>query len=780
MVFSPESNGQSKSASLDLINPSGLHRKKTEETDLVETDDTIVTYQTSKGFNLSLRAKATAIAIALGVLPIMSIGAITYQIASQQLETQTIENQKTSALLVSQKINNFMFERYGDLQVLSNLNILTDSEERKLSFAEKQKILDSYVKSYGYYDSIAVGDLTGKTILQSSGEPVTGLGERDYFKSIKETRKPVITPPRPSALTGEWSVFTAAPIFDTNSGEMIGIIRTRIPVKNLNQLLVEENITNSSSTKINQQLVHIIGPDSKVFASNEPKEIGQNFTQKFPEWSTLKKENILKTQIIRNKSESSKYLASHAPVEGRGEMPKLDWGLVTLKNETNAFSPQRKLMFTLLFGLGIAAIAVGAIAAVLVNRVTRPIIETTAAVEKLGKGELDTRVTVTGQDEISILGANINHMAEQLQDLLAEQGKIAYQQITLQEAIARQQAENAEQQKQAKENLQQRALELLTQVEPISQGDLSIRATVTEDEIGTIADAYNATVNSLRKIVTQVQTAAEKMLVTTNENETSVKELSTEALRQSEEIGEALSKLQAMSSSIATISAMAKEAELAVNRANQTVAHGDVAMNRTVAGILNIRETVAETTKKVQQLGEASQNISKVVKLIANFAAQTNLLALKASIEAARAGEEGRGFAVLAEEVRQLAQQSGQATSEIENIVNSIQKETYELLTAMQTGTEQVLVGTQLVEETRQSLQQISQASGEIDQFVTQIAYAADEQSHASVVVTQTMDDVAQIANQTSQEAVRVSAAFSQLLAVANALQNSASKFKVS
>jgi methyl-accepting chemotaxis protein PixJ len=781
MVFTPESNGQSRSASIDLLDPSGLHQKRQSRIDTVLNNAETVKHPTKGWSGLSLRTKATAIAITLGVLPIMSIGAITYQIASQQLETQTKAKQETLALLVAQKVNNFMYERYGDIQVLSQLSILTNSQERaQTSLAQKQKILDNYIKSYGFYDSIAVADLNGKTILQSSGEPVTGLGERDYFKAVKETKKPVITPPRPSALTKQWSVFSAAPVIDSNTGEIIAIIRTRIPVKNINQLLVGEKVASSSQREIGEQLLHIIGPNNKVFASNNSKEIGQDFSQKFAQWSAWSQEESLDTQLLKNQKETGKYLVSHAPIQGRGGMPKLGWGLAVLDSEINAFSSQRKLMFTLLFGLGMATLVVGAIAAFLANRITRPILDTTAAVEKLGNGELDARVKVTGQDEVSTLGANINQMAEQLQALLAEQGQIAYQQISLQETVARQQAENAKQQQQAKENLQRRALELLTQVEPISQGDLRVRATVTEDEIGTIADAYNATVTSLRKIVTQVQNAAENMVTTTNENESSVKELSNEALRQYEEIGEALSQLQAMSGSIATISAMTKEAELAVIEANETVANGDVAMNRTVAGILNIKETVTETTKKVEQLGQASQSISKVVKLIANFAAQTNLLALKASIEAARAGEEGRGFAVLAEEVRQLAQQSGQATSEIESIVNSIQKETAELLSAMENGTEQVRVGTQLVEETRQSLQQISQASGRIDQVVTQIAHAANEQSQASVSVTQTMDEVAQIADRTSQEAVKVSAAFSQLLTVADSLQSSASQFKVS
>lgn len=778
--------GRSKPQSLDLIN-SPLQSQSHSDRDLAFGDGTSRPSRdrqnapAKRGSGLSLRAKTTAIAIALGVLPIMTIGAATYQIASQQLESQTKSQQETTALLVAQKVNNFMYKRYGDIQVLSKLEMLTNARQRStMPLSQKQKILDDYMASYGFYDSIAVGDLSGKTILQSSGEPVTGLGEREYFKAVKETRKPFIAPPRPSALTKEWSVFTAAPVFDGDTGEMIAIIRCRIPFKALNSLLVGDTQGDVSTSNEGSKFLNLIGPNGKVFATNNPSQLGQQFNEQFPQWDEWREEATTESQVLKNQKQPNNYLVSYVPVEGGGSMPRLGWSLTALENESDAFDAQRKLMLAFLSGLGISALAIGAIAAYLANRLTRPILDTTAAVEKLGRGELDTRVAVSGRDEISTLGANINYMADKLQDLLLEQGQAAREQMNLQESVARQLAENAERQKQAKEVLQQRAIELLTQVEPISQGDLRVRATVTEDEIGTIADAYNATVNSLRKIVTQVQNAAEKMVVTTNQSEGSVKGLSMEALRQSQEIREVLAQLQAMSASIATISEMAKQAESAVERANQTVANGDAAMNRTAMGILNLKETIGETTKKVQELGDASQNISKVVKLIAKFAAQTNLLALKASIEAARAGEEGRGFAVLAEEVRQLAQQSGQATSEIESIVNSIQKETEDLLTSIATSNQQVSVGTQLMEETRQSLQQITAVSSEIDEFVTRIANAANEQSTASTNVTEMMDDVAAIATQTSQEAARVSAAFSQLLSVANSLQNSASQFKVS
>jgi methyl-accepting chemotaxis protein PixJ len=332
----------------------------------------------------------------------------------------------------------------------------------------------------------------------------------------------------------------------------------------------------------------------------------------------------------------------------------------------------------------------------------------------------------------------------------------------------------------AKDNLQRRALELLMEVDPVSKGDLTIRAQVTEDEIGTIADSYNATINSLGKIVTQVQTASKQVATTTSSSEVSVLELSKEALRQAQEITAALDQIQEMSKSIRAVAANAEQAEAAVQQANQTVKAGDAAMNRTVDGILVIRETVAETSKKVKRLGESSQKISKVVNLIGTFADKTNLLALNAAIEAANAGEQGRGFAVVAEQVRNLARQSAQATAEIESLVKDIQTETNEVVAAMEAGTEQVVTGTKLVDETRQSLNQITAQAAQIGALVDAIAQAAVAQSQVSESVTETMSDVAAIAQHTSTEATLVSTSFKELLAVAQELQTSVGQFKVS
>jgi methyl-accepting chemotaxis protein len=355
-----------------------------------------------------------------------------------------------------------------------------------------------------------------------------------------------------------------------------------------------------------------------------------------------------------------------------------------------------------------------------------------------------------------------------------------FAQLAIQVGFALDRARYLQQQKQARETLQNRALELLLEVEPISQGDLTVRASVTEDEIGTIADSYNAMVGSLRKVVTQVQQAALQMASTTSSNQELVKDLSDAAIKQTIEIDQALQQIQEMSDSINKVSGNVQKAATAVKQATATVAAGDISLNCTVEGILAIQQTVAETSTKVQQLGIASQKISKVVGVISGFAEQTNLLALNAAIEAARAGEEGRGFAVVADEVGNLARQSTAATVEIENIIEEIQKETQELVVAMAVGNREVLKGTQLADETRQSLTKIVEVSNYIEELVQEIAQTAVAQSIASEAVAETMTDVALISNQTSQEAANVSTAFQDLLSLAEQLQASARQFKVS
>lgn len=386
---------------------------------------------------------------------------------------------------------------------------------------------------------------------------------------------------------------------------------------------------------------------------------------------------------------------------------------------------------------------------------------------------------LTNADELQIVTQSFQQVTAQLRDsfnILEETNRDLEQRIEERTIELKQAKEASEIDKQI---IQRRALELLREVDPISKGDLTIRAKVTPDEIGTLADSYNATVASLRKIVTQVQNAASQVTETTKGNEAYIQALSAEAAKQAIEITDALAQIERMAQVVRIVATNAEQAEVIVQQATQTVQEGDAAMNRTVDGIQAIRATVAETARKVKHLGESSQKISTVVELISAFASQTNMLALNASIEASRAGESGRGFAIVASEVRALAQRSAEATEEIRKLVSSIQAETNEVVVAMESGTEQVVIGTKLVDETRQSLNKITSASTKISELVESIAQATVVQSEAAETVTHTMQDVALAANKTSAEANQVASSFEQLQEVAQTLQASVERFKV-
>jgi twitching motility protein PilJ len=234
-----------------------------------------------------------------------------------------------------------------------------------------------------------------------------------------------------------------------------------------------------------------------------------------------------------------------------------------------------------------------------------------------------------------------------------------------------------------------------------------------------------------------------------------------------------------MTDSIQRVAESAREAEEVARTASSTALKGGEAVERTVAGILEIRETVAETTRKVKRLAESSQEISKIVALISQIASRTNLLALNASIEAARAGEAGRGFAIVADEVRQLADRAAKASKEIEQIVLQIQSETGSVMTAMEEGTQQVIEGTRLAEQAKRSLEDIIQVSSHIDGLVRSITSNTVEQTETSRAVAQVMQSVELTAQETSQEAQRVSGSLQNLVGVARDLLTSVERFRV-
>lgn len=345
---------------------------------------------------------------------------------------------------------------------------------------------------------------------------------------------------------------------------------------------------------------------------------------------------------------------------------------------------------------------------------------------------------------------------------------------------ARQTAESVSiQQRQQRETIQHQLTDLRQSLEQAFSGDLRVRALAPEGDIGVFAHFLNDSIEHLQQIVQEVQRASETVTRNAHANQSSVAQLSAATLRQSDQLTDAMEAVESITGAIQQVDGNAQSAQLKVQQADQVFQEGDRAMNRTVDVISMLQTRVEETAQQVKRLGEASQNISRVVNLIRDLAGQTNVLALNASIEANSSGDQGQGFAVVAEEVRSLAEQSTVATREIETLVEEIQTETNQVVSAMESWGEEVSASTELVEMTRRRLTSISTLGGEIRVLVEAIAQATLVQRQASASVSHTMQDVRQISQENSHLSVNVAESFQQLLQVANRLQSRIDQFKV-
>ena len=327
------------------------------------------------------------------------------------------------------------------------------------------------------------------------------------------------------------------------------------------------------------------------------------------------------------------------------------------------------------------------------------------------------------------------------------------------------------------ERIEGELLELLSDVESVADGNLTVRANIDSGEIGTVADFFNVIVENLREVVTQVKLLANQVNVSLGQNESAIRQLADEALAQAEQTTQTLDSVGEMTTSIQSVAAQAEEAAAVAKTASETAMAGEEAMDLTVSNILELRQTVGQTAKKVKRLGESSQQITKAVLLINQISQQTNLLAINAGIEAARAGEDGQGFAAVAEEVSELAVRSAAATEEIERIVETIQRETNDVVIAIEQSTSQVVEGTRRVEDARMSLSQMMAISQRLDEMSRAITQATSSQVETSSAVSALMEQVAQVSRRTSDSSRQASENLRQTASVARDLQEKVATF---
>ncbi|MEA9555414.1 methyl-accepting chemotaxis protein [Xanthomonas nasturtii] len=326
---------------------------------------------------------------------------------------------------------------------------------------------------------------------------------------------------------------------------------------------------------------------------------------------------------------------------------------------------------------------------------------------------------------------------------------------------------------------QQAIMRLLDEISSLGEGDLTVKASVTEDMTGAIADAINYAVDELRHLVTTINDTSAKVAVSTQETQATAMQLAEAAGQQANQITTASERISEIAASIEQVSRNSTESAEVAQRSVVIAAEGAGVVRETIQGMDQIRDQIQETSKRIKRLGESTQEIGSIVELINDISEQTNILALNAAVQAASAGEAGRGFAVVADEVQRLAERTSGATRRIEGLVQTIQADTNEAVSSMEQTTSEVVSGARLAEDAGTALTEIERVSNALNNLIKNISIAAHQQSAAATDITQTMGVIRQITSQTSQGAEQTADSIGNLAQLAADLRRSVADFKL-
>ena len=316
--------------------------------------------------------------------------------------------------------------------------------------------------------------------------------------------------------------------------------------------------------------------------------------------------------------------------------------------------------------------------------------------------------------------------------------------------------------------------------EKASQGDLTSRVPVTtKDELGQMGQAFNGFLDQLSRMLNQITEVTHNVAASSEQLSANGGQVAQSSREQSNQATQVASAVEEMS---ATANEMAKNAQVLASSAqevNQAALRGGDVVANSIQGMESVTSTMHASADRINALGQRSQEIGEIIRVIEDIADQTNLLALNAAIEAARAGEQGRGFAVVADEVRKLAERTGKATKEIAGVIETVQMGTSEAVNSMEAGTAEAQKGMALAQEAGQRLSEIVDGVQGVADMIHQIAGSTEEQSQVSDQIAQSIQTVAGLSQQNEGNVGQVASASSDLASMAAQLQTSLSQFKL-
>jgi methyl-accepting chemotaxis protein len=423
----------------------------------------------------------------------------------------------------------------------------------------------------------------------------------------------------------------------------------------------------------------------------------------------------------------------------------------------------------------------------MLDAIINPLNVTSNYIDRISKGDIPPKITDEYKGDFNEIKNNLNLLIDSIQsvvdDTLTIAKALAEGNLELRAEASKHQGvfrEIVETINSAVDNIAGPLQETSMVMNFMSDGDLTVRILGEYvGELQKLKENINNMTDSITDLLLQVAGSADITASTAAELSAIAETLAASAAENSAQVDEIATAIEEMSRTISENAMGATRASEVAERSKQIASEGGQAVIQTVNKMKEIASVVRASADKIEKLGESSKQIGEIISVIDEIADQTNLLALNAAIEAARAGEQGRGFAVVADEVRKLAERTTEATKQIANMIKGIQKETEEAVRAMKQGTDEVNSGILLADQAGKALEEIMHSTQEVWDMINQIAAATEEQSSTAEQVAKNVSSISQVTADTANRVQDIAKSTEDLAKQTEVLRTLLERFKL-
>ena len=706
--------------------------------------------------------------------------------------------------------NLYIAENPNPLGEKDVLNTAGDTSAYSKHHEAYHPVIRSYLQKFGYYDIFLIDDITGDIVYSVFKEVdyatslLTGpYNETNFAEAFKEasqaTEKDFVSFRDFKEYTPSYAApasFIASPIFDGD--ERLGVLIFQMPVDNINEVMTggnkwkENGLGETGETylvSVSDKTMRSIGrgiyEDPGAYVKKlqetgvnqaEAKKIelyGTTLLYKTIDTDPVREAGNGQTGIMSNLNATGDLvLSSYRPVDILGEK----WAVVAEIHEGETFASAQALVKIIAISGALIMLVLMGIGMVFTRSLTNPIGRLKEAAGSVAQGDTEVKVEMDRKDELGQLGISFNAMVESIRE---GSRQVQEEKEKVEKAVLEAERAQVEAQ-QYNDYLSRKVDTILTEMDKFAEGDLTVHLHVErDDEIGKLYDGFNRAVGQVHLMIEQMSDAITTTSSSADQINVSAESLASGSQEQSYQATEVAAAVEEMSSTIMENAKLATSTSDLTNQCGKAAEKGGNVVSKTIEKMQQIADVVQVSAGIIERLGESSQQIGEIISVINEIADQTNLLALNAAIEAARAGEQGKGFAVVADEVRKLAERTTDSTQQIAEMIKSIQAETEQAVVAMKDGRNRVDEGLGLADNAGGALEEIVTNIHNVVDLVTQIATATEEQAQTSTSISQNVVKISDLSSESAQGITEISGSAQQLNSLTAELNGLMRRFRL-